>query len=65
VQAGFINLSGATITGNGSMDAGPDIDLGFGTRAHLTGNTIGILNCDETVLLSPTSDIACPAPPAP
>jgi hypothetical protein len=65
VQAGFINLSGATITDNGPMDAGLDIDLGFGTRAHLTGNTIGILNCDETVLLSPTSDIACPAPPAP
>jgi hypothetical protein len=65
VQAGFIDLSGATITSNGPMDAGLDIDLGFGTRAHLTGNTIGILNCDETVLLSPTSDIACPAPPAP
>jgi hypothetical protein len=65
VQAGFINLSGATITGNGPMDTGLDIDLGFGTRAHLTGNTIGILDCDETVLLSSTSDVACPAPPAP
>jgi hypothetical protein len=64
VQAGFIDLSGAIITDNGSMDAGLDIDLGFGTRAHLTGNTIGILDCDETVLLSPTSDVACPAPPA-
>ena len=65
VQAGFIDLNGAIITGNGPMDAGLDVDLGFGTRARLTGNTIDILNCDQTVLLSPTSDIACPAPPAP
>jgi hypothetical protein len=62
VQAGFISLSGATVTGNGPMNAGLDMLLGFGTRAHLTGNTIDILNCDGTVLLSPTSDTACPTP---
>jgi hypothetical protein len=58
VQAGFIDLSGAIITGNGPLD----VDLGFGTRARLTGNTIDIFNCDQTVLLSPDTDIACPAP---
>jgi hypothetical protein len=62
VQAGFINLSGVTITGNGPMDNGLDVDLGFGTRALLTGNTMDTLNCDETVLLSPSSDVSCPAP---
>ncbi len=62
VQAGFIDLREAEITANGSMDNGFDVDLGFGTRAHLTGNTIDTLNCDMTVLLSPATDVACPAP---
>jgi hypothetical protein len=58
VQAGFIDLSEAIITGNGPMD----VDLGFGTRARLTGNTMDILHCDQTVVLSPDTDVACPAP---
>jgi len=62
VQAGFIDLREAIITGNGPMDAGLDVDLGFGTRAHLAGNTIDILDCDPTVVLSLDTDIACPAP---
>jgi hypothetical protein len=62
VQAGFIDLSGAIVTGNGTMDAGLDIDLGFGTRARLIGNTLDILKCDQTVVLSPDTDVACPAP---
>jgi len=65
VQAGFIDLNGAIITGNGPVDAGLDVDLGFGTRARLTGNTIDILNCDQTVVLSPDTDVTCPALPAP
>jgi hypothetical protein len=58
VQAGFIDLNGAIITGNGPAD----VDLGFGTRARLIGNTLDILNCDQTVVLSPDTDVACPAP---
>jgi hypothetical protein len=61
VQAGFIDLSGVIITDNGPMDAGLDVDLGFGTRALLTGNTIGILHCDATVVLSPEADVVSPA----
>ena len=63
VQAGFIDLHEAIITGNGPVDTDLDVDLGFGTRARLTGNTIGILDCDETVLLSPDTHIACPSAP--
>lgn len=59
VQAGFIDLRMAKITDNGPMDAGLDVDLGFGTRAHLTGNAIGRLRCDKTVLLSPDTDVRC------
>jgi hypothetical protein len=61
VQTGFIDLSGAIITGNGPMDAGLDVDLGLGTRALLTGNTIGFLHCDATVVLSSAADVVCPA----
>jgi hypothetical protein len=62
VQAGFIDLNGAIITGNGPADASLDVALGFGTRARLIGNTLDILNCDQTVVLSPDTDVACPAP---
>lgn len=57
VPAGFIDLSGVIITDNGPMDAGLDVDLGFGTRALLTGNTINILYWDATVVLSPEADV--------
>ncbi len=64
VQAGFIDLQEAQITGNGPVDNALDVDLGFGTRAHLSGNTIDVLRCDETVRLSPGThpDISCPTP---
>ena len=60
VQAGFIDLRGATVTGNGPADAGLDVDLSFGARANLTGNTLDALRCDETVLLSLGTDTECP-----
>jgi len=64
VQAGFIDLRDAKIRDNGPMDHGLDVDLGFGTRAHLTGNALDVLHCDETVLLSPDTDpeVVCPTP---
>jgi hypothetical protein len=58
-----VSLSGGTtITDNGPGDAGPDLDLHFGTAAAIAGdNTLGSIVCDATVLLR-GSDITCPAP---
>lgn len=49
--------NGGTITGNGT-----DVGLRFGSVATFTGNTIGTVTCDDTVLLRGIAGVTCPQP---
>lgn len=50
VDESHIRLQNATITGNGGT-GGADLSASFGARLNLnTGNTIGTITCDTTVL---------------
>jgi nitrous oxidase accessory protein NosD len=49
---------GASITISQYSDNGTDIDLSFGARATLKGNTIGTITCDKGSMIR--GDVTCP-----
>ena len=51
-----VTLIQSTVTGNTAKD----LLLTFGSRADLTGNTIGVASCDSSTLIRGDSGITCP-----
>ncbi len=59
-----VDLSGgATITGNGTNGAGPDLEFAFASTVNIgEGNTLGGVLCDASVLIRSVVEVVCLEP---